>query len=219
LYQARLALGSGGLFGVGLGASRQKFAWLPAAHNDAIFAVIGEELGLIGCCFLLSLFVVVAYRGYRVALHAPDALGALIAVGVTTWLVFQAAFNIGGVTLAIPFTGIPLPFISAGGTALVVAMTSMGVLLNVSRQTLSSAVLQAMSRPRDDLGVHQPAAVAAAQIGGRAARLGDWTEPVPVVSYAHNAPFSPESDEPESEPHTANRHRLTSARHRRAGRP
>lgn len=145
LYQARLALGSGGLFGVGLGASRQKFDWLPAAHNDAIFAVVGEELGLIGCAFLISLFIVVAWRGYQVALRAPDTLGALIAVGVTTWLAFQAAFNIGGVTLAIPFTGIPLPFISSGGTALVVAMTSFGVLLNVSRQTLSEAELRAGS--------------------------------------------------------------------------
>jgi len=142
LYQARLALGSGGMFGVGLGASRQKFSWLPAAHNDAIFAVVGEELGMIGCGFLLLLFVVVAYRGYRIALRAPDTFGALVAVGVTTWLAFQAVFNIGGITLAIPFTGIPLPFISSGGTALVVGMTSVGILLNVSRQTLSDAELQ-----------------------------------------------------------------------------
>lgn len=139
LYQARLALGSGGLFGLGLGASRQKFTWLPAAHNDAIFAVIGEELGVVGCTFVVLLFCAVGYRGYRIAMRAPDAFGTLIAVGVTTWLIFQAAFNIGGITLAIPFTGIPLPFISAGGTSLVVAMTTVGILLNVSRQTLSAA--------------------------------------------------------------------------------
>lgn len=144
LYQARLALGSGGLFGVGLGASRQKFSWLPAAHNDAIFAVIGEELGLIGCAVVVGLFVALGYHGYRIAMRAPDTFGTLVAVGITTWLVFQAAYNIGGVTLAIPFTGIPLPFISAGGSSLVVAMTATGILLNISRQTLSEAEM----RPR-----------------------------------------------------------------------
>jgi len=141
LYQARLALGSGGLFGLGLGASRQKFTWLPMAHNDAIFAVIGEELGLVGCGFVLALFVMLGYRGYRIALSAPDSFGTLIGVGVTTWLLSQAIFNIGGITLAIPFTGIPLPFISAGGSSLVFAMTAAGVLLNVSKQTLSAAEL------------------------------------------------------------------------------
>jgi cell division protein FtsW len=141
LFQARLALGTGGLFGVGLGASRQKFTWLPMAHNDAIFAVIGEELGLIGCGFVLLLFIAVGYRGYRIAMRAPDSFGTLIAVGITTWIIFQAAYNIGGITLAIPFTGIPLPFISAGGTALAVAMTAVGVLLNISRQTLSQPEL------------------------------------------------------------------------------
>ncbi|HEX2282836.1 MAG TPA: putative lipid II flippase FtsW [Thermomicrobiales bacterium] len=142
LFQARLALGSGGLFGLGLGASRQKFSWLPAPHNDAIFAVIGEELGLVGCFFLLMLFGALGIRGYRIAKRAPDAFGALIAVGITTWLIFQAMFNIGGVVTAIPFTGIPMPFVSYGGSSLIVAMTAMGVLLNVSRQTVE------VSRPR-----------------------------------------------------------------------
>lgn len=184
LYQARLALGSGGLFGTGLGASRQKFDWLPAAHNDAIFAVIGEELGLIGCGFVLLLFVAVAYRGYRVALRAPDAFGALVAVGVTTWLIFQAVYNIGGVTLAIPFTGIPLPFISAGGTALVVGMVAMGVLLNVSRQTLSEAELRPLTHggnvSRDDCEA-SPKEQFVAETERPAARIGDWTAPLPVV--------------------------------------
>ena len=150
LYQARLAMGSGGLLGLGLGASRSKFTWLPAAHNDAIFAVIGEELGLAGCAALLLLFGVLGYRGYRAALRAPDALGTLLAVGVTTWLIFQAAYNIGGITLAIPFTGIPLPFISSGGTALVVAMTSVGVLLNVSRQTQTAVERAPLRRAAAD---------------------------------------------------------------------
>lgn len=150
LFQARLALGSGGLFGLGLGASRQKFSWLPAADHDAIFAVIGEELGLIGCGFVLLMFVAFAWRGYKIAMRAPDQLGTLMAVGITTWVIFQAAFNIGGVTLAIPFTGIPLPFISAGGTALAVAMTSVGILINISRQTLSIAELAPRRSPSVD---------------------------------------------------------------------
>lgn len=135
LMQARFALGDGGLFGVGLGASRQKFTWLPAPHNDAIFAVIGEELGLIGGSFVLLLFGLLGYRGYRVARRAPDRFGMLLAVGVTTWLIFQAAINIGGVTSAMPFTGITLPLVSYGGSSLVVTLAAIGLLLNVSRQT------------------------------------------------------------------------------------
>ncbi len=142
LFQARLALGSGGLLGLGLGASRQKFSWLPAAHHDAIFAVIGEELGLVGCALVLLLFVAFAWRGYTIARNSRDSLGYLVAVGITTWIIFQAAFNIGGVTLAVPFTGIPLPFVSAGGTALVVTLTSVGVLLNVSRQASLQPIAQ-----------------------------------------------------------------------------
>ncbi|RIK46384.1 MAG: putative lipid II flippase FtsW [Chloroflexi bacterium] len=185
LYQARLALGSGGLFGVGLGASTQKFAWLPAAHNDAIFAVVGEELGLLGCTVLLGLFVAVAYRGYRIAMRAPDALGALIAVGITTWIVFQAAFNIGGVTLAIPFTGIPLPFISAGGTSLVVAMCAMGVLLNISRQTLSDAELHpVVSRQAVTAPAPAPNMVVARQAPPQpAAAWRQDTDSLPLVTH------------------------------------
>jgi cell division protein FtsW len=136
LLQARLAFGSGGLFGVGLGESRQKFTWLPAPHNDAIFAIIGEELGLVGCVFVLGLFVLLGYRGYRIARRAPDQFGMLIGVGVTTWLIYQAVFNIGGITAAIPFTGITLPFVSYGGSSLVISMTAIGMLLNVSRQSV-----------------------------------------------------------------------------------
>lgn len=133
LWQARIALGNGGTFGLGLGASRQKFSWLPAAHTDAIFAVIGEELGLIGCALVLVLFTVVAIRGYRAALRAPDRFGGIMATGITTWVVFQAVINIGGVTTAIPFTGVPLPFFSYGGSALAVTMGAMGVLIGISR--------------------------------------------------------------------------------------
>lgn len=133
LWQARIALGNGGEFGLGLGASRQKFSWLPAAHTDAIFAVLGEELGLIGCALVLGLFAVIAVRGYRAALRAPDRFGGIMATGITTWVVFQSVINIGGVTTAIPFTGVPLPFFSYGGSALVVTMGAMGVLINISR--------------------------------------------------------------------------------------
>jgi cell division protein FtsW len=136
IAQARLAFGSGGLFGVGLGASRQKFLWLFAAHSDAIFAVIGEELGLVGCLFVIGLFLFLAWRGYRIARKAPDSFGSLLAVGITTWVIAQAAMNIGGITSTIPFTGIPLPFLSYGGSSLAVTLTAMGILLNISRATV-----------------------------------------------------------------------------------
>jgi len=135
LWQARIALGDGGVFGLGLGASRQKFSWLPAAHTDAIFAVIGEELGLVGCAVVIGLFAAVAVRGYRTAMRAPDRFGAIMATGITTWLVFQAVINIGGVTTAIPFTGVPLPLFSYGGSSLAVTLGALGVLINISRAT------------------------------------------------------------------------------------
>ncbi|MFN8512078.1 MAG: putative lipid II flippase FtsW [Chloroflexia bacterium] len=135
LIQARLSFGSGGFFGVGLGASRLKYGWLPAAHTDAIFAVIGEELGFLGCAFLLGLFLILAIRGYRVVLRAADPFGALLATGIVSWIVFQAMINLGGITTAIPFTGVPLPFVSYGGTSLCVVMAAAGVLVNISRQT------------------------------------------------------------------------------------
>jgi cell division protein FtsW len=134
LFQARLALGSGGLLGLGLGASRQKFSWLPAAHHDAIFAVIGEELGLVGCSLVLLLFVAFAWRGYAIARNARDSLGYPRRRRHHHLDHLPGRVHIGGVTVAVPFTGIPLPFVSAGGTALIVTLTSVGVLLNVSRQ-------------------------------------------------------------------------------------
>ncbi len=160
LIQARLSFGSGGLFGVGLGASRLKYGWLPAAHTDAIFAVVGEELGLLGCACLLALFLMLAIRGYRVAFRAPDPFGALLATGIVSWIVFQALINIGGITTTIPFTGVPLPFISYGGTSLMVVLGITGVLINISRQTderpltppkgrgRSNAPQQATAKPR-----------------------------------------------------------------------
>ncbi|MCA9365037.1 MAG: putative lipid II flippase FtsW [Candidatus Moranbacteria bacterium] len=135
INQAFLALGSGGLFGLGLGHSRQKFNYLPEPVGDSIFAIIGEELGMIGAIVIISLFVVLAVRGYRIAQKAPDEFGRLMCVGIVSLIVFQAFTNIGAIVGIIPFTGIPLPFISYGGTSLVFMLAGVGILLNVSRQT------------------------------------------------------------------------------------
>ncbi len=147
LLQARLALGDGGLFGVGLGASRQKFTWLPAPHNDAIFAVIGEELGMIGAALVILLFGLLGYRGMVIASRASDRFGMLVAVGISTWIIFQALFNIGGVSAAIPFTGITMPFVSYGGSSMMVSLAAIGILLNVSRQTVSLPKRQQATAP------------------------------------------------------------------------
>jgi cell division protein FtsW len=135
-YQVRqtlIALGSGGINGLGLGASRQKFGYLYASHTDGIFAILGEELGLIGCLVVIGLFTALAYRGFKIALEAPDSFGTILASGITCCLIFQALINIAVVTATVPFTGIPLPFISFGGSSLVVSMAGIGLLLSVSR--------------------------------------------------------------------------------------
>jgi cell division protein FtsW len=136
MCQALMGLGSGGIGGMGLGASRQKYLWLPAAQNDAIFAIVGEELGLVGGVALVGLYALLAYRGFRIAMAAPDRTGMLLAAGVSCWITFQAIVNLGGMTASMPLTGLPLPFVSAGGSALLSCMAGMGLLLNVSRQTL-----------------------------------------------------------------------------------
>ncbi|UCC88580.1 MAG: putative lipid II flippase FtsW [Anaerolineales bacterium] len=142
-YQIRqilIALGSGGITGLGLGASRQKFGYIPASHTDGIFAILGEELGLIGCLIVIALFALLAYRGFRVAMVAPDAFGTVLAAGITCSLIFQALINIAVVTATAPFTGLPLPFISFGGSSLVISMTGVGLVLAVSRGTLPEEV-------------------------------------------------------------------------------
>ena len=133
MCQGLISLGSGGVLGRGLGDSVQKAGYLPNPFTDSIFAVIGEELGLVGCSCVLALFVVVAWRGFRVARLAPDAYGALVACGLTTWLVVQACVNIGSVVDAIPFTGVPLPYVSFGGSSLVTSLAAAGILINISR--------------------------------------------------------------------------------------
>ena len=134
IRQSLLAIGSGGLLGVGLGKSRQKFMYLPERHNDFIFAIICEELGLIGATLIMAIFALLIIRGYWIALHARDRFGALLAVGVTTQVALQVFLNIAVVTNLIPNTGISLPFFSYGGTALVIQLAEMGLVLSVSRQ-------------------------------------------------------------------------------------
>lgn len=137
--QVLLALGSGGIFGQGLGNSIQKDV-LPAPHTDSILAVIGEEWGLIGTVGVLMLFILIAWRGIRIAMTAPDTFGRLLAVGVTSWITVQALMNYAVITSSVPFTGVPLPFISYGGTSLIITMTAMGILLNISRHTSGEAL-------------------------------------------------------------------------------
>lgn len=134
LIQSFYALGSGGITGLGLGQSRQKTLYMPEPHNDFIFAIIGEELGLIGCAFIIALFVILIWRGINVAMKARDTYGTLLAIGITSVLAVQSIINIAVVTGSMPVTGVPLPFISYGGTALVINMTAVGILLNISRQ-------------------------------------------------------------------------------------
>jgi len=133
LYQGLLALGSGGWFGLGLGASREKTGYLPFPFSDSIFPIIGEELGFVMCIIIVILYLFLAFRGFRLARRSRDLYGALLATGITTWLVLQAMINIGANTGSIPYTGVPLPFISFGGSSLVVSLAGVGVLLNISR--------------------------------------------------------------------------------------
>ncbi len=134
LSQSLISIGSGGLLGVGLGKSRQKFLYLPEEHNDFIFAIICEELGLIGATIIMLLFAALILRGYWIALHTRDRFGCLLVVGVTTLIAMQTFLNIGVVTGLLPTTGISLPFFSYGGTALSIQLAEMGIVLSVSRQ-------------------------------------------------------------------------------------
>lgn len=134
LWQSQIGIGSGGLLGVGLGNGKQKFLFLPEEHNDCIFSTICEELGLIGAGVIILLFMLLIIRGYWLALHARDRFGTLLIVGITTLLAAQVILNIGVVTGVIPTTGISLPFFSYGGTALMIQLAEMGIVLSVSRQ-------------------------------------------------------------------------------------
>lgn len=133
IRQSLYALGSGHLFGVGYGAGRQKFYYIPAEHTDFIFSIIGEELGFLGAGVVLLLFAVLGWRGYRVAVAAPDTFGSLLGVGLVSMVIIQCIINIGVVTASLPITGIPLPLVSYGGSSLLFTMAGIGILLNLSR--------------------------------------------------------------------------------------
>lgn len=135
VIQSLLALGSGGLFGVGLGRSIQKTLYLPEPQNDFIFAIIGEEVGFIGCIALIICFMLLIWRGIHIAINAPDLFSTLVAVGITSMVAIQVVINIAVATSSMPPTGIALPFISWGGNSLVLFMASIGVLLNISKHT------------------------------------------------------------------------------------
>jgi cell division protein FtsW len=150
VQQSLIALGSGGLFGMGLGQGQQKLGYLPAPHTDSVFAVLGEELGFAGCLLVIGLFIFLVYRGFKIAMGTPDAFAALMACGVTCWLAFQALINIAVMIGLIPFTGIALPFISSGGSAMVVSMAGVGLLLSVSRGRSGSRRSKKSSRGKQE---------------------------------------------------------------------
>ena len=133
MVQSLYAIGSGGLFGVGLGESKQKYLYIPEPHNDFIFAILAEELGFLGCVFVIALFGIFVWRGVLIAMKSPDMFGSLMAIGITTMIGAQAIINIAVVTASIPTTGMALPFFSYGGTALLILLCTVGILLNISR--------------------------------------------------------------------------------------
>lgn len=135
VIQSLYAIGSGGLFGVGLGNSTQKYLYISEPHNDFIFAVLAEELGFVGCATVIILFILFVWRGIVISMKAPDMYGSLLAVGITALIGLQAAINIAVVTSSMPVTGIALPFFSYGGTSLIILLSAVGVLLNISRHT------------------------------------------------------------------------------------
>ncbi|MDP3043340.1 MAG: putative lipid II flippase FtsW [bacterium] len=135
IKQSLIAVGSGGIFGRGLGNSRQKFLYIPELENDFIFSIIAEETGLIVSGLLVLLFIFLFYRGISIAKKAPDDFGKNLAIGIVAWIVFQAILNIGGIIKLLPMTGVPLPFVSSGGSAMMASLAAMGILVNISKQT------------------------------------------------------------------------------------
>lgn len=132
IRNALIAIGSGGLWGLGFGQSKQKYLYLPEAHTDSIFAIIAEELGFVRTSIVVLLICFIAWRGYLIARRAPDSFSRLVAVGITTWFIWQSFINIGAMLSMLPLTGVPLPFISYGGTSLIILLASSGMSLNMS---------------------------------------------------------------------------------------
>jgi len=184
--QSLYGLVLGGPFGEGLGAGKEKFGYLPAAYTDSIFAVLGNELGLLGTLSVVFLFLFLAFKGIRIALRAPDTAGALLATGVTAWLVFQAWLNMAVVASLVPMTGITLPFISYGGSSLCVSLAAVGILLNVGRQPGGGyapadpqARVPRAPRGRRDRGPREPA-----PRRGRGAARGGARRPSPLRGWS-----------------------------------
>ena len=146
IIQSLVAFATGGFWGVGYGSSKQKLAWLPEAHTDFIFAVIGEELGFIGCLLVIGLFWTFIYRGFLIASRCPDMYGKLLAVGITFSIGFQAFLNMSVASSFLPATGVPLPFISYGGSSLMVSMWMVGILLNISKKRVKKIRVQSNVR-------------------------------------------------------------------------
>ncbi len=133
IRQALLGLGSGGWFGVGIGQSRQKYEYLPEANTDSIFAIIGEETGFVGSVAVILMFVFASWRGFRIAKRARDGFGRLLAIGITSWISVQTIINLSAMVALMPLTGVPLPFVSYGGSSLIIMLAAVGVLLNISK--------------------------------------------------------------------------------------
>ncbi len=138
LVQSLYALGSGGIFGTGLGSSRQKYLFLTYSESDFIFSIIAEELGIVGAVALLGVYFILIFRGIRVAMHCPDLFGSMMATGITAIIALQVLINVAVVTVSIPPTGVPLPFVSAGSSSLVIMLAAVGVLLNISRSSVKT---------------------------------------------------------------------------------
>ena len=148
LSQSLIALGSGGLFGMGMGQGRQKFAYLPYPESDFIFAIVGEDFGLVGCVTVIALFVLFVLAGLRVSLACRDRFGCLLGTGITSMIGLQAFINMGVVTGILPTTGLPLPFFSAGGTSVSMIMAAVGILLSISREN-GAQIVEASDRQRE----------------------------------------------------------------------
>lgn len=136
IRQITIALGSGGLFGQGIGKSRQKYQYIPEASTDSIFAIAAEEIGFVGSIILLSLFLTVIWQGYRIAEHAPDQYSRLVALGITTWIGMQTVLNLGSIVALVPLTGVPLPYISYGGSAMISILAASGILIGIGRRSV-----------------------------------------------------------------------------------
>lgn len=136
IRQVLLGLGSGGLTGVGIGQSRQKYEYLPEANTDSIFAIIGEEVGFVGSLVVISVYIFIIWRGFRIASHITDPFGRLLASGISSWVAIQTLINLGAMVAVIPLTGVPLPFISYGGSSLIILLAAMGILINISKHTI-----------------------------------------------------------------------------------